>query len=317
MNSMIDTLVFSAAGYNIIYEIGICAELQRHHKFYISTAKDISKDVSVNKNKDRIRTVIGTSAGSIICLAVAVGWDLDELIPLLVDKINGKRIYYGSLFRSLLCLPYYSYLFDQDIRYTILDIILSKIGQDATFSDIGSNVDLIIVSTELVTGATILFNKSNTPNVKLKTAALASSSIPVLFKPIYIDKSDVKHFIQGCLSNKEIPDRLHLVDGGFSAYYPIDFAPKIETTIGVCIIDEYVENNNDNLFGMISHIKNLWLNISQQSTALSDMESDRTLIFQVLGSTIKDYFGILTRVHVEEMIQRGKQAAIDFINRHS
>jgi len=321
---MINTLVLSGAGYDMVYEFGIAAELQRHYNFYLSPdigiSKGQSKHVYRHKHdheheiKSRTKYIFGTSAGSIVGLAIAVGWDLDELITKLVLTVSNRKIYSGSLVLSILTLPYYSYLFDTDIRYDVLEIILSKIGQNATFADLDHNIDLTMVATELVTGATILFSKANTPNVELKTAALASSSIPIAFKPIYINKLDVKEFIEGGLPVSKIQDKFHVVDGGFSCVYPIAFVPDINTTIGVCIIYNYDNNPSDGLLSMISHSISLGsFNFYQQSSVVPKLDRDRTLLFHVSKTTLGDYVGVLTKPHMEQMINLGRGAAIDFL----
>lgn len=193
------TLVLSGAGVNLSYEIGAAAEIQK--------TKDINK-------------IIGTSAGSIIGVAIAVGWNLDQLIPILINRISGERSYDGSFWFGCLRLLFKDYMFETDLRTQMLDIIL-KDNPDITFDQ--CDFDITIVATNFITADRILMNRSKTPKLTLREAAMASSSIMGIFKPVYIQYNH---------------QELKLADGGFCDYFATDLGASDydpNTTVGVLV----------------------------------------------------------------------------------
>lgn len=292
-NSSIDTLVCSGAGYNLIYEFGICSELQKRFNF---------------------NTIYGTSAGSIVGLAMAVGWNLDELLNILVIKINGKKVYSGYLLVGVLRFLFKDYLFNNDIRYLVLETILSKVNnQDLTFSELASltSIDLNIIATEISTGATIVFNKDNTPTVSVKSAALASSSLPIAFKPISFSKSSVNNFIEGFDPVSAIPNSFQCIDGGYSSFYPINFIPldKVNNGLGVCMVVRYPVDPNASI---LSHLRNYLLNFSHPASSLPSQWSQRTLFF-LMADPLTNYLKTFHTDKVKQQIAKAKRFAQQFL----
>jgi len=299
-SSDIETIVCSGAGYDIIYEMGICAEMQKAYN---------------------LKTFIGTSAGSITCLALALGWNINELIIKVIAAVNGKKVYNNNLFSSLIKLPFSGYLFDSDIRTVILDIILSKVTNDSnsivTFSSpLFADKTLIILANEYTTGQPVVFSRANTPDADVRLAAMASSSIPIAFKPQQMSKQLVLNLNQ----EAAIPDTMQLIDGTITAFYPINYTPDINKTVGICISSPAGVSRFSS-FGSIKlklvielvHIYNLLINISGRSMILSDAQLAHTMNFIVPHDSMIDYFEKLETAKMYSMVDYGRQAAINYL----
>lgn len=262
-----NVLVLSGSGTNMQYELGICAEIQKLIK---------------------IEKVIGTSAGSIIGLAIAVGWDLDELINILIKKISGVKILTGNFFNFAYNLLFKGYVTSSDIRHVILDCILED-NQDLTFNDL--DFDFTAVATDYTTGKYFVFNKKVSPNLKVRDAVLASSGIPILFKSIKIP---------GNLINEDKNKTYTFIDGFLQADYPYGIVPydEIKQSFGVLVHENYISSGFFHILGLIE--TNIGL------TMLPEYWSERTLNFLNKNSSVS-FFSSYTTEELNDGISKGRE----------
>ena len=284
----INTLVLSGAGADIIYEFSLCLELLK----YVKPKK-----------------VIGTSAGAILSLAIAIGWDFKDLLEEFKQKLIGKRIYKGSLFISFFSFLKNKYFFENDLRYDIIDIILSKTNKDITFKEL--DFDISVVSVDYDTGNTILFNKIDTPDIKCKDAVLASSCIPGIFKPIYIEKNKINNIYY--INNGTTKNIIQLVDGGFTSLYPINFIKphEIKNTIGIYIVKE-ITSSKKNIFALLYQILKLNIYITGSDYILSTNWMNRTLFYKTSKSL--SLLTTITEQIISEAVDTCKPIVNNFIN---
>jgi len=114
--------------------------------------------------------VVGVSGGSIVAALLASGKTMKELKILAID--TDFKQFRGF---SLLNLLRTGGLSSGDIFEQWIDNQLE--GQ--TFSDM--KLDLHVLATDINGGGPVVFNKKNTPNVKVSAAVRYSMSIPLLF----------------------------------------------------------------------------------------------------------------------------------------
>lgn len=291
----IDTLVLSGAGFSIIHEFAIAAELQRIYNF---------------------KHFIGTSSGSFVALAMAVGWNLDNLNNKLKTAMIGQLPYRDNLLLAVAKLPFKGYLFDHDVRHIILDVILGELSDDNTItfeSKIFEGRSLTVLANETTTGQAVVFSNSNSPKVDVRTAILASSALPVLFPTPTVDKSLIVNLSQ----QTNLPDRLHLTDGALTNFYPIDYAVNLATTIGVFRypFELSVPVVISPLWTAILRELRMHLKPTPVTDVLPDHILARTLVFECRPRLL-DYFTVLTSDRTAEVCKQAKQLALDFINHH-
>lgn len=279
----IDTLVFSGAGFNLPYEVGVCLEL-----FKLVIPKKI----------------IGTSAGAMVGLLFSIclhtDRDIEQFVNEMVESLDNQKVYDGSFISVLYRFFYHNYLFETDVRMKILDMCLSEIGVDSTFNDLP--VDLTMVSVNYDTGETVLLNKSNTPHLKLKEAALLSSSLPGIFKEIYIDSN--------LILNQEFIGEIRLVDGGFKHNYPISLVENPTNSLGVLMTTPF-KTAEKGLLGLAFQIIQLSLLASFNLDMIPDEWIDRTIFCEVSNFTENILQTVYHKEELQKCIDIGRSFVID------
>lgn len=141
---------------------------------------------SLIKHNIPIDFIAGSSIGAVVGAHYALYKDLDKLEQDYFSQ-QDKKMYYLKDVR-----------FKKGILSGVrLEKGLSKMFDDKTFSDI--KIPFKAVATDLVTGDSVVLDKG-----PLSRAVLASSSIPLIFKPVkYLDRI----FVDGGTSNP-VPDNV-------------------------------------------------------------------------------------------------------------
>jgi NTE family protein len=179
---------------------------------YIGAIKSLLES-GINKN---VETVAGSSAGSLVSALLAAGIEAEDLKKMLegqnFKKLLGKGLIYrdgnpiyqlmsdgikGSIAKALNNSAVLSSLTDSDLL-TKINVIKKKC-QDPngkiTFGDLKTLrqldpekfKDLKVTAVQKKTGAMDVFDSDSTPDVEVALACRASSSIPVLLKPVEIN----------------------------------------------------------------------------------------------------------------------------------
>ena len=156
--------------------------------------------------------ISGTSAGSLAGTLFVLGYE-PEIIKNKLKTIKSKSL--KSMFKSLGGTGLVSF---DSMVHLIEDHILEVDELTERFCDIEANLN--IVSTELLSGNEVVFNKENTPEMKLMTAMLASSSYPMVFAPVEIK--------EGIYS-----------DGGITNHFPAEITKEqSDYTLGIFVTPE-------------------------------------------------------------------------------
>jgi len=145
-----------------------------------------------------IKSYYGTSAGAIICLLLALNFDWEETDAFLINCP-------WSNFLNFNVLEIYNYylnngISDKTFVYGFFTPLFGAkdINLDITFSQLYEkiNADIHMFATSLKTFEIVEFSKDLTPNVKVLEAIYASTSVPIIFKPMKIDG---EFYIDGCI----------------------------------------------------------------------------------------------------------------------
>jgi NTE family protein len=205
---MIKNLVISGGGVKIIASLGVIKYLKEN---------DLLKS---------IKNYYGTSAGSIICLMLTLGFELEEMIKFIENFDLDKLIIVNTenLFTTFNVCE--NTKFEKVIKL-FLNFKLNNINdvkkinyENITMKELynKTNKYLSITSTCLTTREAVYISHETFPNIPVWKAILMSCSIPLIFKPI------------------EWEDKLY-VDGGLIDNFPL-FNIKlneIKYTLGIQI----------------------------------------------------------------------------------
>lgn len=149
----------------------------------------------------------GSSIGSILATLLALGYSSEEIETIInnVDFdsfIDDKK---GALYDSYQLINNLGICRGKTIIEFMEKIINDKTGNpNYTFGDLWNDKqkELVITSTNLTHNKSVFFSYKNYPNVPIKTAVRASTSIPYLYVPVELDG-------------------MMLADGGIKDNYPI------------------------------------------------------------------------------------------------
>lgn len=170
-------------------------------------------------NMNNINTLIGTSAGSYICLMLTVGFTIDEMIEIYVNEVSKKlefnfdNIYISeiiekkSIYSNKLLIEMYETAF---IKY--------RNGEIPTLLDIKNkyNKELVFTVYNLSKNKLEYLNYINSPDLLVTHGCAMSSCIPIAFNPIEYKKC---YYIDGGIkSNFSIEKTQEYLDQKFIGF---------------------------------------------------------------------------------------------------
>lgn len=171
-----------------------------------------------------ITTYIGTSAGSIIAMLLALGYSATEVTKFAVQVDLWKTLGATISLSELISVHRKLGLIDSRHKMkTILRILIasSRVAKDCpniTFAEAfeKTGIRLVVCATNVVTSEAVYFDERRSPDMPIEKAIRASCAIPFAFMPV---------------DNK-------FVDGAIAVPYPVKAtADDAGHTLGVCVID--------------------------------------------------------------------------------
>src|SRR3990167_8921192 len=204
---------------------------------------------------DEVKQVAGSSAGSIVALAVAIGYSADEIVDILrnlsMDKFLEKQYpqmpeFLSTAAQVTSALASQKLSLSSGIKFHqwLEKLVEKKLGnKDATFEDLKNAIEkqegnrlkpLFVRATNTTTkvkhAETLCYQK--TPKMPLALAVLASSAFPLVFEPVTWDG---KTYIDGGVMDNlplSIFDKEEYVPSGYTLMEgknPSILAIKIDT----------------------------------------------------------------------------------------
>lgn len=182
MYSEIDTLCFSSGGIQGLAFVGGLKYLCDNN--YI--------------NLDKITTYVGTSIGSVVCFLLILGYTPDELIAFFLNY-DFKKL---ELEIDLLIIEE---KFGLDEGKGLIELLSFFCEKKLKLNDMSlydlyilTKKKLILNTTNFNTGQGTLLSYELTPNLSVLTAIRMSSSIPLVYTPVYYNN---QYYVDGALTN--------------------------------------------------------------------------------------------------------------------
>ena len=196
-----------------------------------------------NDRNLKIKKFAGTSAGSIICALLAVGYETRELKKIMIDLDIEKLLddKWGIIRDAINFVDDYGIAPGKFFYDLLGDLIEHKTGNkdytiDQLYND--KNITLVTVGTDLSTMKSVYFypNHQNEKyrNIPIRKAVRISMSIPFMFEPVVLDKD---YFVDGgVLDNYP----LHAFDGEYpgDTDAKLNLCPPNPKILGIKIITE-------------------------------------------------------------------------------
>ena len=165
-----------------------------------------------------IQRIGGTSAGAINAVLLALGYDEEETLDILL-RLNFKNFMddsWGIIRDSKRLIDKYGWYKGDYFRKWIGSIIADKAGHsEATFKELKTKgfKDLYLVGTNLSTRFSEVFSAEHTPRIQVAEAVRISMSIPLFFQAVRNLRQDV--YVDGGVFNNypiKLFDRLKYID---------------------------------------------------------------------------------------------------------
>jgi predicted acylesterase/phospholipase RssA len=227
-NTVIENIVIAGGGINGFSYYGILKESEKRGVW----------------NINNIKSIWGTSAGSMLAVLIALNHEWDTIDDYLIDRpwdIVFKLNIYSLISAFNTCG-----IFDgtQIIEIFKPLFISKKVDINITMKDFYNitNIDIHIIITNANTFKLVDVSYKTHPDWKVVDAVIASSSIPILFKPCVINN---QLYCDGCF-NSNYPIN-YCIESGISADTIMGVCPTMET--GVLSLD-----NDPTLFDYIIYI---------------------------------------------------------------
>ena len=153
-----------------------------------------------NNQLEKLNTYMGTSAGSIIAMLLALNLTPDTITNIIMNfdfnKLVNKNNFIVNILRTI---KYYGYNSNVPLKNAIKKILKQQgISPNIKFKDLPENKDLNITVRNLTKGKTEVWNKESNPEMSIVDAVVTSCSIPFFFTP---DKYDGEFYCDGGLTS--------------------------------------------------------------------------------------------------------------------
>lgn len=146
--------------------------------FIASTLRKIEEEYGI-KFHEYFDLIAGTSTGSIIASALALGIDIKTIEKMYMDEM--EKIFKKDLLKNGIIQSKY------DNKY--LKELLEKAFKSKTFQN--ARTELLITTTNIVNGEGVILTNRNCQDIKLIDAILSSCAAPIFFDPLKIDEERI------------------------------------------------------------------------------------------------------------------------------
>ncbi len=262
-------IVFSGGGINSLYFLGVIKYLDE---------TNLINDID---------NLCGTSAGSIVCLLLLLGFRFNEIYKI-CKNYNLLNILEIDIFNFT---KTYSLYGNHKIKKILNVFIKNKYNViNPSFLKLYNltKKKLFVIATDVENSSEKIFSVDHTPNVNVCDAICASSAIPFIFP------------------YKEIEESKY-IDGAFINNYPINlFMNDLENTIGINIMSH--KFNNKKIDSILSYGFNLYELIlnSLGSNTVNQLKPGKEIIICKQNLNLNTYLKDIDKI-VEDIYNETKK----------
>lgn len=251
-----------------------------------------------------LKHFVGTSAGSIICLFMVLGYSAQEIVKFLNVNIVKDEIANVNIEDIFGILDNYGLNLGRNLEVFLSNIIYEKIKvKDISFLELAKHTgkDFVVCVANLSKEKEEFWSVDTVPNMSVLKAIRTSCSLPILFTPIkhngdlYLDGGLYNNFpidyFTKSISNIKDVIGINIVSTSKETIYTfVDYITKIFQTVINRLTKEYTNELNDNILtlqfedeGWIS-FKGMRIEISKET-----LESYVLIGYQKMKELIKEY----------------------------
>ena len=215
---------------------------------------------------DSIKSIAGTSAGSLLAVLIAIGFNIDQIWDFLLCLDISAMVNPDPMLLVGKCGLDRGKIFYDLFENIIAEKTKIKHINFSQLYDI-TKKHLIIVGSCLTTKKAVYFDHINTPHFKVSMALRISIGMPIFFTPVTIDG-------------------ITYIDGAILDHYPISlFEDDLDRTIGISITDEFStkfdhpEEYFVAILNLMMHKFYLMENLYEKNTIYINVPKDNSNIF--------------------------------------
>ncbi len=236
------SIVIAGGALKVISVIGCVKYLEEHNKL------------------GSIRNYVGTSAGSIMCLFMILGYTYSEIIDFFVHNLSDEKINTLDPDECIELFNQYGLNSGSNIELFIKRILIRKNhDENITFLDLAKKTgkNLVVCVSNLSKETPEYFNVDTMPHLQVVTAIKVSCSIPILLVPISIN------------------DNIY-IDGGFYNNFPIDYFKNntLKDILGINIKLKIYQKTDTFLNYIMFMINSLVVKANNLYTNINDIEKN-------------------------------------------
>lgn len=253
---------------------------------------------------NNLKHFVGTSAGSIICLFMVLGYSAQEIVKCLNENIIKDEIANVNIDDFFGMIDNYGLNLGRNLEVFLSNVIFEKMKvKDVSFLDLAKHTgkDFIVCVANLSQEKEEFWSVDTVPHMSILKAIRTSCSLPILFTPIkhngnlYLDGGlynnfPIDYFTKSVSNIKDIIG-INIVSTSKQTIDSfVDYITKIFQTVINRLTKEYTNELNDNILtlqfeddGWIS-FKGMRINISKET-----LESYILIGYQKMKGLIKEY----------------------------
>lgn len=148
-----------------------------------------------------VRNYVGTSAGSIVCLFMVLGFKHKEVRKFLIESLNDESIRTFDMEKALDMLTTFGLTDGSTIEEIFRRALYKKVHvREMTFLELAkaTGKNLVVCAANMTKETHEFFSVDTTPMLSVVTAIRASCSLPLMFQPVKINDD---MYIDGALYN--------------------------------------------------------------------------------------------------------------------
>ena len=239
------------------------------------------------------KTIIGNSVGSIIGLLIILGYNSKSIYKLLLKNLEHFFLKHKIENENIILNLINDFGINNGEGYKkLLEYFLKEknLNININFKELyeKTNIDFIVITSDIKNIDLFYFSKDNTPNISVLTSIMASTCIPFIFKPIFYE------------------NRI-LVDGGYFNNIKLKYINSKTLVVNIINESNYLNISDDiNLFEYSKLLINSLIK-SVQNISNYDSTNIISLKFEKPGITIN-----ISNENRKEMYIYGIEKTLDF-----
>lgn len=251
-----------------------------------------------------LKHFVGTSAGSIICLFIVLGYSAQDIVRFINDNIVKDEVANVNIEDLFGIMDNYGLNLGRNLEIFLSNVIYEKMKvKDVSFLDLAKHTgkDLVVCVANLSKEKEEFWSVDTVPNMSVLKAIRTSCSLPILFTPmkhngdLYLDGGLYNNFpidyFTKSLSNMKDIIGINIVSTSKETINTfVDYITKVFQTVINRLTKEYTNELNDNILTLQFEDEG-WISFKGMRIDISKETLEKYILtgYQKMKELIKEY----------------------------